>query len=436
MLVKMMRSSLVALVVLVMSCHSWSHPPLSRRTILRRLPEAALVIGANSAAVETSPAATTGTESQSVGPIILPSQKPGVIWHAARQQALPAIPATLKKIIHNEWFGTFNTATVASTAQNDAHLSQQEGKGNSGIVCISERHDDSAHHLIQLRCIKCLHGALEERQRSGTISAISQKSNAAIPTPGPILTVGMECFQRRHQQFLDRFVRDPNYSLNHLSQDTTWDTTWGYDMLFYAPLLTYAKSKGIRLYGLHPTDELVQAVLVHGVDAVPTSVLKGVVTQESDHYEQYQRLMKVSPEKLAHNPTFLTHFDRMYQVQCFREEYMAESILLEVNRHLKHPQGHWTAVLAGENHILGRGGIPSRASRRLSSSLLASAGPYGTHKLLPKNRGVYTVMPRTIAFPMVANEAPGRMAADYVWFVENDNLKKDQVNESPLRHPT
>jgi Haem-binding uptake, Tiki superfamily, ChaN len=172
------------------------------------------------------------------------------------------------------------------------------------------------------------------------------------------------------------------------------------------------------------------------VDAVPTSVLKGVVTQEPGHYELYQRLMHVSPAKLVENPTFLTHFDRMYQVQCFREEYMAESVLLEVNRHLKHPQGHWTAVLAGENHILGRGGIPSRALRRLSSSLLASTGPYSTHKMLPKNRGVFTIMPRTIAFPMVANEAPGRMAADYVWYVENDNLKKDQVNASPFRHQT
>jgi uncharacterized iron-regulated protein len=436
----MIRSSLVVLVVLVLkpSCHSWSHQPLSRRTILRRLvPEAALVMGANYVLAETLPAAASETGShQSVGPIILPSQKPGVIWHVARQQALPAIPATLKKIIHKEWFGTFTTAT-ASAARNDAQSSSQtKCQANSGIVCISERHDDSEHHLIQLRCIRCLHGALEDRQRRGNKSAISHKSNAASPTAAPILTVGMECFQRGHQQYLDRFIHDPSYSLNHLNQDTKWDTTWGYDMLLYAPLLTYAKSKGIRLYGLHATDELVQAVLVHGVDAVPSSVLKGVVTQEPGHYQQYQQLMKVSPEQLVQNPTFLTHFDRMYQVQCFREEYMAESVLLEVNRHLKHPQGHWTAVLAGENHILGRGGIPSRALRRLSSSLLASTGSYSTQKILPKNRGVFTVMPRTIAFPMVANDAPDRMAAHYVWYVESDNLEKDQVNASPLRHQT
>ncbi|CAB9514776.1 Protein of unknown function, DUF399 [Seminavis robusta] len=247
------------------------------------------------------------------------------------------------------------------------------------------------------------------------------------------MTVGLECFHRRHQRFLDRYINDPSYKLNHLNRDTQWETSWGYDSLLYAPLLIYAKQKRIRLYGLHPTDEMVHDVLTKGIDAIPTSLLKGVVTQEPGHYEQYQRIMKVSPEKLARNPSFSKHFDRMYQVQCFREEYMAESVLVEVNRHQKHPQGHWTAVLAGENHILGRGGIPSRALRRSSSSLLATGHTPGM-KLTPKNRGVFTVMPRTISFPMVANEAPGRMAADYVWYVENDTLKTGQVNASPFRN--
>merc|ERR1719232_626805 len=134
---------------------------------------------------------------------------------------------------------------------------------------------------------------------------------------------------------------------------------------------------------------MVHSVMSRGLDAVPSSLVKGVESKQPAHYEQY----------------------------------MAESVSLQVKRFKSHEQGHWTAVLAGENHILGRGGIPCRALRKSAKYLTKGESV---------NRGLYTIIPRTVAFPVIANDAPGSSSADYVWFVENDNLQSDKINASPF----
>jgi len=326
---------------------------------------------------------------------ISPVNKPGVIWHSAQKRALPAVPATLQKLIHHEWFG--NSAASSSIDYS-----------TTGIVCISERHDDFEHHLVQLKCIQSLRSALGKK---GSTTGTKH-----------LLTVGMECFHRRHQEFLDKYIEVQSYGLRDLKRDTNWDKVWGYDFLHYAPLLTYAKSKNVRIYGLHPSDEMVHSVLSRGLDAVPTSLIKGVESHQPTHYAQYKRIMGLTADAQS-NPHYMGIFNRAYLVQCFREEYMAESVSLQVKRYKSHKQGHWTAVLAGENHILGRGGIPSRALRK-SAKFLTQGDSV--------NRGLYTIIPRTIAFPVIANDAPGSSSADYVWFVENDNLQNDKVNASPF----
>ena len=39
-----------------------------------------------------------------------------------------------------------------------------------------------------------------------------------------------------------------------------WQQTWGYDPLHYAPILEDARRAGMRLVGLSPPDELLDAV--------------------------------------------------------------------------------------------------------------------------------------------------------------------------------
>ena len=76
-------------------------------------------------------------------------------------------------------------------------------------------------------------------------------SGVTSAAPRPPIAVGMEAFRRQDQAFLDQYVQNPNYSLAQLASDTSYQTEWGYDLLHYVPVLSYAKEKGIRLIGLN-----------------------------------------------------------------------------------------------------------------------------------------------------------------------------------------
>ena len=124
---------------------------------------------------------------------------------------------------------------------------------------------------------------------------------------------------------------------------------------------------------IKPRLDDVDQVLANGIEAVPTSLLKGVTSNnepEHRHYQQYQKKLGITDELIAHSPSIKAHFDRWYLVQRFREEFMAETIAMMVHKYQTKTStdtSHWTTVLAGENHILGREGIPSRALRRASA---------------------------------------------------------------------
>eukprot|EP00957_Ditylum_brightwellii_P116041 8852935-Ditylum_brightwellii.AAC.1 len=62
-----------------------------------------------------------------------------------------------------------------------------------------------------------------------------------------------------------------------------------------------------------------------------------------------------------------SYIERLYEVQCFREEYMAETAALHMTKQEQTNNPGWVVILAGERHILGRDGIPNRALRRMAS---------------------------------------------------------------------
>jgi hypothetical protein len=78
---------------------SISNSKTNRRTFFQKIPQMA----AGASLLILNPVASLADEFNQVEPVlvpvsmpVMPSQKPGVIWHAAQQRALPAIPATLQ----------------------------------------------------------------------------------------------------------------------------------------------------------------------------------------------------------------------------------------------------------------------------------------------------------------------------------------------------
>jgi len=307
----------------------------------------------------------------------------GVLWETIRNRAIPATPACFGKILNSEILGNFRN--LAET---------------TGIICVSERHDDFEHHIVQLRVIQSVRKAFEER-----LNKSSERSNKS----SECLAIGMECFQRKHQKYLDKFISSSSgESLRKLKIDTNWDNTWGYDILHYAPILLFAQKHNIRILGLHPSNDLVEKVREKGLSAIPRSIIDGVSTSDLGHYKRFRSttLSELDETVFGCKEAMEAHLRKIYEVQCFREEYMAETVA----RHQRETKGcAWIITLAGERHILHRDGIPFRALRRDTAKRPGI-----------QNRGIFTIVPRTVNFPVILHEAPGIGSADYVWFVERD----------------
>jgi len=358
----------------------------------------------------------------------LAGREMGILWRTQPGRALPANPATVLKIFQKEVLGT------KSLAGNSMKSLPTEG-----IICVSERHDDFEHHRVQLRVIQTMYKALQERVDSSTTQSkkvLSSKGNTSHNTVGKKLSIAMEAFQRKDRASLEKYIKSGEsgrYTLADLKRDTNWDENWGYDMLHYVPILKYAQKKGIRLIGLQPSNDEVASVEKNGLAGISAAVVGKVVMSDKAHKEQFEKLFapNFSLEKdFGGCPeAFDAHIQRLYEVQCFREEYMAESAALHMDKQYYSSGGPgWVTILAGENHVLGRNGIPFRALRRVAIKRTAMNKNQDNHykknkknfSLPVSNRGVFTIVPRAISFPIGLKEAPGISSADYVWFLERD----------------
>jgi len=103
------------------------------------------------------------TGSSSAPPMATPNgDSIGVLWRTNTRVALPATPKVLAQITQKEMLSALST-------------------DSTGIVCISERHDDFEHHKVQLKILMTIKKALQERAQN-----VKQK-----------LAIGMEMFQRK-----------------------------------------------------------------------------------------------------------------------------------------------------------------------------------------------------------------------------------------------
>jgi hypothetical protein len=333
--------------------------PTSRRSILRD--QILLPIVGSTAAIACTPSgkavAIESAQLLSGADTTDPGIPNGVLWRTGSKQALPATPSSLAKIMDIEVMGTMSTAS-------------------SGIICISERHDDFEHHKIQLKVLMTMKKALSERSQN-----VSEN-----------LSIGMEMFQRQHQKFLDQYIEELDYGIRDLQRETNWDTTWGYDILHYLPILLFAKKHGIHIVGLHPSDEQVEYVKQEAIS----------------NYGYCKEAIDIA-------------------VTLFREEYMAENAAIQMNRQ---PYG-WVALLAGERHILRRDGLPSRALRTFAEGRRKFSKNFSA---MQPSRGVFTIAPKVISFPIAAYDTVGIESADYVWYVQRDSsteFREDKVNNAP-----
>ena len=248
------------------------------------------------------------------------------------------------------------------------------------VVVIGEVHSNPCHHHCEFEVLR----------------ALADSNNNDV-------VIGLECFYRQHQNALDRYVFE-HKNIGTLKEETKWDTSWGYDLNYYAKLFQFAKARGIRLLGLNIPYPVAQYVGQEGLDALPDK-MKGLIpaidVDDKVHKDQFMNLIGAGSG--GHGGERSDQLERMYQVQCLWEEYMSQSAADYIQ---KNPQTI-VCVIAGLGHIVGRRGIPDRIKKKVS-------GDINPFVIVPQqvDWSVETGLPNIDA-PLTVEEC------DWAWYTES-----------------
>jgi uncharacterized iron-regulated protein len=266
----------------------------------------------------------------------------------------------------------FNNIDNLAIAQS--HILENLTKAQ--IIYLGEQHDRLADHQAQLAIIQHLHKN-------------SQPKNGKI-------AIALEMFQRPFQPVIDDYLAG-KISETELIEKTEYQTRWGYDWEYYAPILRYAKKFQIPVIALNVPTEITRKVARSGLDSLTETekqIIPPVTEIKTDNEKYRQLLLEVYQLHAANEQGNSANFQRFVLAQVLWDETMAEAI---AQFHKKHSD-HQIIVLAGAGHIMYNYGIPDRVKRRLGKD----------------------VKQKSVLFQPVNDQSliNDKEIADYIWWVK------------------
>ena len=218
-----------------------------------------------------------------------------------------------------------------SAADNESVLS---AIAPSQVVYLAETHNDLADHEAQLSIIQTL----------------SEQGDIAI---------GLEMFQRPFQSALDDYLAGGSEA--ELIAASEYETRWGFDWEFYAPILRYAKENSIPLIALNTPAEITRKVAQTGLDSLEGDDLRYIppvadVDLSDADYRAWLSEIFNARGGAGHS----LDFENFFAAQVLWDETMAERIVQQ----LEAQPDTQVVVLVGEGHVLDDYGIPDRVERR------------------------------------------------------------------------
>ena len=215
------------------------------------------------------------------------------------------------------------------------------------VIYLGENHDNPQHHVQQLELI-------EQLQRADNTN----------------LAIGMEMFQRPFQPILDRYL-NREISEEELRNQTEYDTRWGFDWEFYAPILRYARAKHIQAIALNTPEEITHKVAKTGLNSLDKKDFKYIpplaaINLDNDEYRQ--AIKEIYLQHVAAGQGNSTDLDNFFAAQVLWDETMAEAIALHYQNN---PQSK-IVVLVGKAHVMNDYAIPDRVTRRIKDKSFQS----------------------------------------------------------------
>ncbi|WP_231948397.1 ChaN family lipoprotein [Phormidesmis priestleyi] len=209
------------------------------------------------------------------------------------------------------------------------------------VVYLGETHDSADDHRAQLEIIQSLY-----RLR-------------------PDLAIAMEMFQRPYQSVLDRYLAGAisEAQLKELSQ---YQTRWGFEWEYYAPILRFAKENRLRVIAVNTPTEVTRKVSREGLESLTVADRRFIppISEIRAEPEAYRERMRLIYQEIHQGKSNSRQFDRFFLAQILWDETMAD----RVSQFLQANPKTQVVVLAGQGHIVYGDGIPSRVARRMQGA--------------------------------------------------------------------
>jgi len=209
------------------------------------------------------------------------------------------------------------------------------GLDDERVVYIGEHHNNDHHHAVQLQVVKAMY------------------------EQSPRLMIGMEMFQRPSQAALDAFVLG-DIDEKEMLRRTEYFTRWGWDYMYYRPMLLFARENGIPVIALNAPTEVRRKVGKTGLDSLTPGERTQIAEEIDLTIEAHRAYLK---EIFESHPMGNRPFDNFYAAQCVWEDTMAEAVADA----LAERQNSRMVVIVGGGHVRQRYGIPVRAEKRGAS---------------------------------------------------------------------
>ena len=204
------------------------------------------------------------------------------------------------------------------------------------VIYLAETHTSEGDHAAQLEIIESL-------------SAQNK------------LAIGLEMFQRPFQPALDAYLAG-DITEAELIEQSEYESRWGYDWEFYAPVVRFAKENQIPLIALNTPTEVTRQVAGEGLESLSGDALTYIppiadIDTTDEAYKASIEAVFSAHGGAGHSMSI----DNFFAAQVLWDETMAERIVQQL---AAEPERQ-VVVLAGEGHIAYDYGIPNRVERRV-----------------------------------------------------------------------
>lgn len=239
---------------------------------------------------------------------------------------------------------TPNVAIAAEIAQKNSQTGIISQIKQDDVIYLGENHDNVDQHRQELEIITQLY---------------QHQTNSEGK-----LAIALEMFQRPFQPILDRY-QSGKIDEERLREQTEYETRWGFDWEFYAPILRFAIAHKIPLIALNTPAEITTQVAESGIDSLEGNDFRYIpplADIKLDNREYRQRLDEIYQQHVENGQGNSKDADNFFAAQVLWDETMADAIA-QYYRDFPRSQ---IAVLVGKAHVMYDYAIPDRVARRIS----------------------------------------------------------------------